>query len=64
MQWTGMALDEQTEKILITLEKNKSGAMTREKDHTFENHDLLCPAQLFNFICLHSLHFVVYFTHW
>ena len=38
-----------SKKILITLEMNKSGAMTREKDHTFGNHDLLCLAQLSTF---------------
>ena len=32
MQLIGKALDEQNENILITLEMNKSGAMTREKD--------------------------------
>ena len=51
MQWTGKVLDEQIgKKVLITLEKNKSGAMTREKDHALENSDLLCPAHLFNFL--------------
>ena len=37
-----------SKKILITLDKNKSGAMTWEKDPTLENSDLLCPAQLLN----------------
>ena len=65
MQLIGKALDEQNENILITLEMNKSGAVTREKDHTFGNHDLLCPAQLFNIFSIIQLsHFVVSFTHW
>ena len=32
VQLTGKALDEQNENILITLDMNKSGAMTWEKD--------------------------------
>ncbi len=64
MQWTGKALDEQIEKFLITLDKNKSGAMTWEKDPTFEYHDLLCVLQHIFFIIIQLSHFVVSFTHW
>ncbi len=65
MHLTGKALDEQIENILITLDKNKSGAMTWEKDPTFEYHDLLCPHTTFQFFVIIQLsHFVVSFTRW
>ena len=57
----GRLLMSRSKKVLITLDKNKSGAMTREKDHALENSDLLCPAQLsiflssFNYFILWSL---------
>merc|ERR1712000_664781 len=47
VQLTGKALDEQNENILITLEMNKSGAMTREND-LYLNTVICCVLTRYN----------------